>query len=298
MAISIIHQGYVNTEGNPYTVIDLMQPIGNDEEGIGWLKSIDGGSSTNGLGASSTVRDGAVYINVPSPFKSTSGLVNSTAAMISDFGFMMGSDKFSGALQYMEIEAGSAVIKGGYSRVAPPTKGAVGIALNQKSLDLSCYTKNIMYASGSYVESIGKADGDNVEAYAFYAFFDNKGGCHFFFSLRGNGSVAQLCSMPPNSINVRFIGNLEPLRKYYLTDAAANISGSVFDSAGLPAANRVVSAYDRRTLHHVGNTISLPDGTYSMPVASKTGNSVFVVCLDDDAPPDFEAQIIDRISII
>ena len=71
------------------------------------------------------------------------------------------------------------------------------------------------------------------------------------------------------------------------------ISGTVRDGAGVGVA-RVVRVYSRASGQLLGETTSASDGTYTCPLYGGELEEVFVVALDDDAPPDYNAAIIDK----
>ena len=71
------------------------------------------------------------------------------------------------------------------------------------------------------------------------------------------------------------------------------MSGTVRSGAGVGIA-RVVRVYSRASGQLLGETTSASDGTYTCPLYGGELEEVFAVALDDDAPPDYNAAIIDK----
>lgn len=291
MAVTVVVQ---SSSGNPYTIMDLGVGVGSESQGVEWLRSIDGNPMLDGaitpLGSAS---DGAHYAEVPSPFKDSLQVTNSTAAFISDFGFAWGFGGFDAS--FNAIGAGSTGISmNNYCKVGKPLRGAIALNMNTNRSDISCTATRYSYATGDYIHQVGASG-----VYDFHAFFDKSGGCYFFFRNNVPNSVGKLALMDAGSTLLSvYLGELNQLHKYYITDSPYQIKGNVTDAANLPAPGRVVTAYNRETLVPVGNAVTGADGSYQMGLAVKSGASVFVVCLDDDAPPNFEAQVVDRVAII
>lgn len=72
------------------------------------------------------------------------------------------------------------------------------------------------------------------------------------------------------------------------------VSGTVVDQAGSPAM-RIVRAHERSTGTVIGETSSNSSGQYELPVLAKVGTTMYLVALDDEAPPLINAVIADRI---
>lgn len=291
MAVTVAYQGSVNLEQSPYTVLDLGVSITSEADGVSWLKDIDG-SSPVGQPIVASVQYNAIQFQAPSPFKDTLGLTESTVGFSSDLGFVFGFDKL--VLPVANITSGTTGVPiGAYARIGEPNRGAIALNLNANGAGgLSLSTNRIEYATGIYAES-RTSDG----TYSFHCYFSKSGGVYFFFTTN-NGVDGKLGYLGDNSMLFKLLGTLQPLKRYYLTDVFQFISGAIKDAAGQPAASRVVAAYDRQTMGLVGKTISNSNGDYTLPITSGNGSKVFVVCLDDDAPPDFEAQIVDRIVVL
>ena len=71
------------------------------------------------------------------------------------------------------------------------------------------------------------------------------------------------------------------------------ISGTVRSGAGVGIA-RVVRVYSRASGQLLGETTSASDGSYTCPLYGGELEEVFVLALDDDAAPDYNAPIIDK----
>lgn len=93
------------------------------------------------------------------------------------------------------------------------------------------------------------------------------------------------------------IAYLDPMRLYCIQSVPNVAHGTVYDAAKKPAAHCKVLAYQRSSGKLVGQTTSTSDGTYRCPILTAKGDEIFMVCLDNDAAPDFEARIIDRITV-
>lgn len=291
MAVTVVAQ---SVTGNPYTLMDLGTGFGSQEQGIEWLKSIDGspmiGGSTTSLGVA---YDNSHYAQVPSPFKDSLQVAQSTVAFTSDFGIIFAFGGFTDADSVI-AQGNTSIGMNNYCKVGIPTRGALALNLNPTKTDVDSGATQSLFNTGAYIAHTSSAG-----VYKFYGFFDNNGGCYFFFDISAAGAVGKMAYMEAGTRTLSSeFPPLQPLTKYYLTDSPFQIRGNVTDADNLPAAGRVVTAYNRETLTNVGNTVSALDGSYQMSLSVKSGTSVFVVCLDDDAPPNFEAQIVDRVAII
>lgn len=71
------------------------------------------------------------------------------------------------------------------------------------------------------------------------------------------------------------------------------VTGTVRDGAGVGVA-RVVRVYARGDGRLLGETTSASDGSYTCPLFGGELEEVYVLALDDDSPPDYNAPIVDR----
>lgn len=71
------------------------------------------------------------------------------------------------------------------------------------------------------------------------------------------------------------------------------ITGTIRDGAGAGVA-RTVRVYARADGRLLGETISASDGSYTCPLYGGELEEVFVMALDDDTAPDYNAPIVDR----
>ena len=71
------------------------------------------------------------------------------------------------------------------------------------------------------------------------------------------------------------------------------VTGTVRDGAGVGVA-RVVRVYARGDGRLLGETTSASDGFYTCPLFGGELEEVYVLALDDDSPPDYNAPIVDR----
>lgn len=71
------------------------------------------------------------------------------------------------------------------------------------------------------------------------------------------------------------------------------VVGTVRNGAGIGVA-RIVRVYSRATGRLLGDTTSASDGTYSCPLYGGELEQVFVLALDDDTAPDYNAPIVDH----
>lgn len=77
-----------------------------------------------------------------------------------------------------------------------------------------------------------------------------------------------------------------------------DIQGYVDDPEGQPTANCKVFMFSRSDGTLLGSAITDETGNYTMTHNAQVGDSVFIVCLDNDDGPDFEGLVYDRIVIV
>lgn len=113
-----------------------------------------------------------------------------------------------------------------------------------------------------------------------------------------NGNVADYAgvSMAHVAFFSRALTSSEISRLYSVAmsnTGYTKITGTVRDGAGVGVA-RVVRVYSRADGRLLGNTTSASDGTYACPLFGGELEEVFVIALDDDSAPDYNAAIVDK----
>lgn len=297
MASTVLYKGMLNAELINYMIVDMGLPDITKSTGTAWLKSISGKPESSAATAHIKHTDSTGYYTTPNPLADSVGTANNTTAFQSDYGVIFGLTGFTGSEAAI---TGTTPSVNSYVKMKLPTDGALSLYLNPNRADVEVYVSQTQYPDGLYIESIHSGNsGINLDnAFSFYAYFDNKGGCYFFCTIEGDSKQVQLGRFDKVSRKFIKIGDLQVNKRYYLTDSIAFAEGVVKDAAGALAEGRLIAAFNRVTLNNIGTAISGVDGKYKMPLSASQGDSLFFVCLDDDAPPDFEAQIVDRVVIV
>lgn len=208
-------------------------------------------------------------------------------AIVPDGGLIIATDRLN---QSSNIINGMDIFKASqYARVNSPNQHALYFHLREHSHDVSTATTILRCTKGTIVE-LSFSDKSCQSAW----FFGNDGSVYFSFTANYNAHVG---FFETRSTVFNPIGNLQPHRVYILTSALSIASGVVVDRANNPMPNCRIVAFRRDTLSLVGHTTSNQKGEYKMPIIALKGETIFMVCLDNDTAPDFEAIIYDRIQV-
>lgn len=289
MAVNIIANGVINGK-YPFTVIDTDMTVSGYTAGINKLLELSSGSPLS-TSSSISVSDSSVYGKITGIWKDFGGLSNSNLAFGGDYGFVLYVGDYSGT--YSRLTFGGTPNPNAYATMAQPTLGALVFYINTSGSDISGTYRTVSYSTGvlfefAYGVSIGSAN--NTAA----LYMDNSGICQFFHT---NSANAILGVMPAGSTQAAKACEMSPLKIYQFQAAPSVARGVVKDITGTPVSNRYIVAMKRKTMVVVGTATSGTDGSYEMPLASLKGDILTFICYDDDAPPDVEAEVVDRVIV-
>lgn len=287
MAIEIVFSGYLDSDKKlPFAIIDTGETFSNFEAAKSKMLSFGEGALVTE--SSIAVSDHSIYQNMPNIWKDFEGRPSvSQIAFNADSGVAFASNSFDGTQKILQSNGFFGV--NSYMGIKAPTQPALYIHLNLSANDVGLSGKRNDYQNGSAFYH----NFSNNTGYACY-FFDNEGIGHFIHDGTGDAFLGYLAN---SSTSFILIGKLQKLRMYRIQAMVSTAKGTVTDAVGNPAEGRKIAAFDRSKLTLLGSAVSKADGSYNMPLLAKKGQSMFVVCLDDDAPPDFEAQIYDRVVV-
>ncbi|ULJ66674.1 hypothetical protein [Wielerella bovis] len=178
----------------------------------------------------------------------------------------------------------------GYARFHLSSQAALFLNTNPSGRDIGGKLETMIFHHGAVL-----ATGVSLAAATAYALFLQNGLVYLLHTY--TTSSLAFGYFLENKADFNLITYLEPMRLYCVQSVPNFAHGTVWDVAKKPAANCRVLAYQRSSGKLIGQTMSLSDGTYRCPVLTAKGDEIFMVCLDNDDAPDFEARIIDRIAV-
>lgn len=274
--------GYLNKQAQtmPYFVYNT----GDILDGFGNIQSKIRSYGQNLINRnSSSVIDNSFVLKMPGVWQDKSDI-----AIVADTGFVVATDKLGGG--QVRIDGSDIFRVNIYTKVPSPNQYALYFHLKNDDRDVGTSYTVINYANGSMLE-LSFSDNSCKSAW----FFSNYGVVYFAF----NASYkAKLGFFETGTTVFNLIGELEPNRLYMLTSAPSIASGVVTDKLKNPVPNCKIAAFRRDNFSLVGHAMSNGQGEYKMPIAVLKGETVFMVCLDNDTAPDFEAIIYDRIQVV
>lgn len=216
------------------------------------------------------------------------GLPNqSQIAFTADSGVGIASNLFNGSR--FNLNPNGFFFVNNYTGINTPNVSSLYFHLRNNNADVRLYGTRYNYNNGVLFEH-NFSDGECPTKW----WFDNDGIAYFVHGASYNIKLGYLAR---DTTSFNYIGELQPLRLYAIRAIPSFASGTVKDAVGDVAPNRRLVAFKRSDYKVVGTATSRDDGTYTMPLFAARGEVLFFVCLDDDAPPDFEAQIYDRIIV-
>lgn len=231
---------------------------------------------------SGTFFDNAQYFDIPLIWQDSGKM-----ALLADNGVALAvRGGFDGT--FTQIKPNGYFATSYYAKTKTPLYGAVYLAMNDIVSDISVSYKKYRCQNGVLFECewTGGTNG-------YFLFTD--GGCFFFYDTQDK--KARIGTFMPDTVFFNQVGVLEPLTLYAIRSNVSYARGKTFDPAGRITANCRVFAYRRDTGERVGQAVSSQTGDYEMPLNATKGVELFMVCLDNDTAPDFEAQVIDRITV-
>lgn len=283
----IPYSGYLEnaTQKYPYVIIDTEETFSDINAAKNRLLSMPqtGIIST----ASGSLASTEAYFNLPNIWKDVGHAANSNVAVLGEQGIAIACDLLSGtrtAINKNNAFTGYPT----YSSVKMPNLPSLYIHTYNMPSTYTTNWQTTTYSDGVLLEFDYSTNYTKL-------FFSIDGAIYFVSSTNINPYIGYF---PANTVNYTPIGRLDTLRMYCFRAFASQANGSIKNAVGSPAPNYRIMAFKRSSGKLVGQAISDSAGNYAMPLSALKGEQLFMVCLDDDGvTPDFEAQIIDRVTV-
>lgn len=241
-----------------------------------------------GSGAEGRAGDNQLYINnMPSIWGEIGLSQTSAVAQVVDVGLAIGVLGFNGAYNAISFSDGRAVNK--YSNFHAANEGAVFICMSPDSSDLGGKYQTFNYDNGVFLQ----ADFDGRGS--LYLFFTKTNEIYFFHNSQSFNAPFGIIAK--NSRHVTIKAFCEPLSVYCLRSKVSIAQGTIENAVGGIAPNCKIYMFRRKDGKLLGSAVSDNQGHYEMITSALSGETVFMVCLDDDNAPDFEGIIYDRITV-
>lgn len=294
MAISILYSGIIDSNTKPWALIDQGETYNSEAMAIQALSAYFEGDALS-VSAESYSADTTTYYDVPNPWADTGFSATSKLGFVSDSGIVFNVGGVTGSLS-PPIPNGN-FTNNNYAKMQRPVDGALFIHLNGSNWDIENYITIKKYANGTYYvnKNLSNINPPPYAAIMQHVFISNNGACVFFYTHPTNYN-GQFGTMGSGSLSFNKVGTIQPLRIYMLRAVASVAMGKVYDLGGNPA-SRAIVALNRKTKKVVGDCVSSGNGEYSMPLLAIKGDLLTLICFDDDAPPDVQAEIIDRVVV-
>lgn len=286
----IKYSGYLeaSTQKYPYALIDTEETFVNMNVARTRLLTIPEGGVTATSNGSVLFTD--KIIKVPNAWKDAGYPALSDVSINGSTGLIVSLDLLNGTRDAMNAN-GAFATNPSYNQFSAPNLAAVyfhffdnigGYGLNWNTTE---YTDGILLEISINNGSYGSAK----------YFFTPDGAIYFVLNCTQRTPLFGF--FPQNTRNYTGIGSLENLRMYCLRPFASTAQGNVTDKNGTVLANQSIMAFRRSTGKLVGKAMTDSSGNYTMPLSALKGEKLFMVCLDDDTAPDFEAVILDRVTV-
>lgn len=282
--MELIESGYIGGTDAPFSLLDTGETYPSFAEAGVAIEALTSGML---LGTSSGNQgDNSAYASVPSIWKGTIDTAPDSAqiALTPDLGIGFAVNAFNGA--YGQITAGSTFPTSAYARIDAPDMGALYIAAKPNASDVPGSYTRYTHEDGVRYRMIWTGHNDG------WFLFSNFGGCYFVLNNPGKFGF-----LAPGSRLYNQISDLKALTLYELRAVVSTASGVVVDPSGQPAPNCRVIAFSRETDRLAGRATTDHEGRYEMFLNAYPGELIYMVCLDNDDGTDFEAQVIDRITV-
>lgn len=280
----IIASGEIGAENvMPFVLQDTQQTFANKESATAALQKKLGIQFNIANGE--WITDHFLYKKMPSLWDKNS---HADIAFSGDFGVVLGSGYFN--LPKREQINGNNVFRtNNYTHLNHSSNPSLLLNLNKNSIDRSGRLQIAQHQKGL----LFIFNTDNLFSICISSSPEEI--CFFYDEVEKYR--APFGFINENSVLFNFIEYLEPLRIYSLKSVILEATGEVKDAANQAAANCPVRAYKRSTGELIGQGMSNEQGRYRFPISAVTGDEIYMVCLDNDQAPDFEARIIDRIIV-
>lgn len=289
MAISILYSGIIDSNTKPWVLIDQGETYNSESMAIQALSSYFEGDALSVVAEQRYV-DTTTYYDAPNPWAETGFSATSKLGFVSDLGIVFNVGGVTGSLS-PPIPNGS-FTNNSYAKMQTPVDGALFIHLNGSNTDIENHIIVKKYTNGVYYINRNAGNSTTIMQHVFVS---NTGVIVFFYTHPANYN-GQFGTMGSNSLSFNKVGTIQPLRLYALRAVPSIATGMVRDLGGNPASRSIV-ALNRKTKKIVGDCVSSSSGEYSMPLLAIKGDVLTFICFDDDAPPDVQAEIIDRVVV-
>lgn len=282
--MKIIENGEVGHQSViPFILSDTEQVFTNREQALFELKKKAGALLHT---ATQTTIDHFTYSNVFNLWKVVGKDEIAQIAASGDAGFAITAGQFSGSLENLN---GNGIFNSNrFTNLKKSNEPTFLLYVNKDNADLGATLHINQHQHGILFEA-------NLSNRHRAYFLFTQTGILFFHDVVGY--AAPFGFLNENSTLFNPISHIEPFRIYALQAIIMQAKGNVQDAAKKPAAHCHVRAYNRETGQLIGQGISNTDGTYQFPIAATKGDEIYMVCLDNEQAPDFEARIIDRITV-
>lgn len=241
-----------------------------------------------GAGISGSQSDNTLYINsIPSIWGEVGLSQTSQVAQLVDVGLAIGVSTFSSNYGPISFSDGRAV--NNYSNFNSPDDGGLFICMSPSSADLSASYATSNYDKGVFLEASFSGRG------VLNIFFTNTNEIYFFHTV--SSFNAPFGPLGRGLRHVLITAYCEPFQIYCIRAKISTAQGTVENAAGGIAPNCKVYMFRRSDGKLLGRAVSDQNGHYEMLTSAISGDTVFMVCLDDDNAPDFEGIIYDRITV-
>lgn len=285
---NVVYSGYLDNvqQTLPYVVIDTGETFANINDARARLVKIP---QTSASGTSSTTAGSSVARrNLPNIWKDVGLNAKSDVVISGEQGIHISAGTISSSGATLLNSNGSFSI--GYTSYANlyacPLPSFYIHTFTQTSSVSTTVTETV-YSDGALLEF-------NSSASAYTKMFFSVDGAIYFVTT----NASYLGAIAPNSTSYTHIGMLNQLKMYCIRAFASNAYGTVTNTIGQPAPNFRIMAHRRSDGKLVGKGVTDADGKYAIDLSALKGDQLYMVCLDDDGvTPDFEAQIIDRVTV-
>ena len=286
--------GFVDSEMKyPYVLMDMEQNITDANVGFSKLLEL---AEDNVIKYSEPIGGGGAFyptetqdavVNLWSGFNNAAPVNKPLVMKLGGMFFPVNTyTSVSGQLQ---LQAINLTTNSYYSMNQPSDGGLIVLSKNNNNFS---YSINSLPNNGAIIGI--RHQHQTVYPFLSYYLLRGDGTCFFFHV---TSTPMYLGRVEKNTLIYNHIGELPSNRLYALRATHAVASGTVYDAANKPSAGCRVLAYNRETGKLIGSAVSGANGRYSCHVNATKGSKIFMVCLDNAVAPDFEAQIIDRITV-
>lgn len=289
MPISILYSGIIDSNTKPYALINNGEKYPSEVSALQALSSYFEGSILS-ESSEMTAIDTTSYFDVPNIWAESGYAATAKFGFVSDLGLVFNVGGVTGS--FVAPSPNGSFSMNSYSRMQTPVEGAVFIHLNGNNADIENAVIKKEYSNGTYLRN---RNSSNRVTIMEHVFFSKSGVCIFFYTHPSNYNGI-FGIMGSNSLSFNEIGTIEPLKLYTLRASPAIATGKVYDLGGQPASRSII-ALNRKTKKVVGECTSNSNGEYSMPLLAVKGDVLTFICFDDDAPPDVQAEIVDRVIV-